>query len=429
MNGRPEARQGGRPFSGVLDVRRGELFPLLTSALLFFSILCSIKIVKAMRETVSTIAGLERIPDLWTYTFVFTVVANLLYWSLVNRVPRRRFVPWSLHFCATCLLIFWALLHGTSGTLQEWVGYGFYTWYSAFNLCVVSLFWVCMVDQFTTEQGRRLFGLIAIGGTLGGILGSKLAEWLVGSVGEAGLFLLAAGAIEIAVVANALRERLAGDSRAPDRNVVAGGGVFEGLGLVLRTRTLAWFAVLIVLMTAAQGGFYFLQLDFVREHLPRADRTVYYAQKEALADTLTLLLEVFVTARAVRWLGVGITLSIVPVLAIAGIFVVLSSPELGLVLIVHALWDSGRHGLVRPAREIVFTKLGAAAKYKSKTFLDAFLYRGSDVAWSWFFGMFRGATVPWVTIAWVTIPFAAAWGIVGPVLGWSHKRDRGVGAS
>lgn len=419
MTPEPEEQQGEALISRVLGIRAGELVPLLSSAFLFFSILCAIKIVRALRETASTIAGIENLADWWTWTFAFTVVANLAYWKLVNHLPRRRFVPWSLHACAACLLGFWALLRGTSGDAQYEVVFWFYVWFSAFNLCVVSLFWVCMVDQWTTEQGRRLFGLIGIGGTLGAILGSLLADGLVDRLGEAGLFLVAAGAIEFAVLMNAIRERTSGSAIDTTHEVVAGAGVFEGMQLVFSRRTLTWFAVLIVLMTAAQGGFYFLQTGYVREFVERADRTSYYAQKEVLADSVTLFLQIFVVGRVVRWLGVGTTLSIVPVFAIFGLAVFLVSPELSVLLIVHALWDAGRHGLLRPAREVVFTRLGAEAKYKSKTFLDSFLYRGGDVVWARFFDLFGS----WNVIGWVTVPFAVLWAAVGPFLGRSHRKD------
>jgi AAA family ATP:ADP antiporter len=62
---------------------------------------------------------------------------------------------------------------------QVWVGRAFYIWVGVFNLFVVTVFWAFMTDVFNTEQGKRLFGFISVGGTLGGILGGTITASLV----------------------------------------------------------------------------------------------------------------------------------------------------------------------------------------------------------------------------------------------------------
>jgi AAA family ATP:ADP antiporter len=72
-------------------------------------------------------------------------------------------------------------------------GQVFYVWFSVFNLFATMVFWALMADRFTLEQGKRFFGLIAVGGTLGAIAGPWLASQLAAPLGTPALLLVSAG--------------------------------------------------------------------------------------------------------------------------------------------------------------------------------------------------------------------------------------------
>jgi len=101
------------------------------------------------------------------------LVANPAFAALVSRLPRRRFIPFAHRFFMANLALFFALFHLLPHRSLV-LGYAFYIWLSVFNLFVVSLFWGLMSDLFREEQGKRLFGLLAMGGTLGAIVGAGL---------------------------------------------------------------------------------------------------------------------------------------------------------------------------------------------------------------------------------------------------------------
>ncbi len=406
-------------------IEQGETRLFLSSAALFFTILCTIKLLRGMRETISTVAGLEGLPNLWAATFGFATLANVGYWWLVNRMPRRRFVLLSLHLCAVCLGLFWWLLRTIDDpTTLEWIGYAFYAWYSAFNMCVISLFWVCMVDDCREAQAKRLFGPVGAAGTIGGVVGSSAAALLVSHVGFDGLFAIAAVLVEFAVACYLWRDRNPDRPEETSGRAIAAGGVWEGIRLVVRDPRLRWFAVFIVFMTAAQSGFYFWQAEFVRDAIPlQANRAVYYSTKDAATDTLTALVQIFVTSRLLHSFGVTCGLAALPVIALAGIGMVQAVSALLLVAVTHTVWDAGRHSLVKPAREVFFTPLGLETKYKSKTFLDSMLYRGSDVAWGYLFGALKFGT-----LLLATIPFLLGWSAVGAAIGRRHAREAGAGS-
>src|SRR5207253_1455858 len=110
---------------------------------------------------------------------------------------RAQLVPIVYRFFALNLIVF-AALYRMPGT-HAWVARAFFVWTSLFNLFVISLFWSLMADLFRKEQGTRLFGLVAAGGTLGAIAGPLVTFALVRWVGQAALMVLAAVLLELAV--------------------------------------------------------------------------------------------------------------------------------------------------------------------------------------------------------------------------------------
>src|SRR5207253_2579318 len=132
-----------------------------------------------------------------TGTLVVMLVANALFSALVARYTRRRFIPVAYRFLIANLLIFFALLFFVSKQNQIWIGRAFFVWTSVFNLFVVSVFWAFMVDVFNSDQGKRLFGFISVGGTLGAVVGAAITASLVQKIGTLALLLICAGLLEL----------------------------------------------------------------------------------------------------------------------------------------------------------------------------------------------------------------------------------------
>ncbi len=142
---------------------------MLLSAAFFFFVLASNLVLRALRGQIGVSAGTDNLPLLFTATFVTMMVANGVYWTLVNRLPKRKFVPFTYHVIAASLLLLYVLLRSSPEASQDGIKFTFFVWYSVINLFTVCLFWVCMVDFFTHEQGKRLFAFIGVGGLWGGL--------------------------------------------------------------------------------------------------------------------------------------------------------------------------------------------------------------------------------------------------------------------
>ncbi len=233
-------------WSRLVRVKPGEGRALLLAGSYFFFLMLGYYLLRPLRESMGIARGADKLPWLMTGTLLAMLLANPLFAALVSRLPRRRFIPLAYRFFGFNLLIFFVLFRVLPGHGGTALGYTFYIWLSVYNLFVVSVFWGFMGDLFSEEQGKRLFAMIAIGGTMGAIVGAGLTEALSRGVAfgvelplrasPAALVLVAAGILELAVqcVLALARDYKLGDQAGGPRE--PGPGLLEGLRLILRSR-------------------------------------------------------------------------------------------------------------------------------------------------------------------------------------------------
>src|SRR5215471_16181103 len=176
--------------------------------LYIFAVLSSYYIMRPIRDQAGIAGGVNNLQWLFTGTLIGMLVLNLPFAWLVKTLPRRRFIPLSYRFFAVNILLFAAALHVADQTAAVWIGRIFFIWVSVYNLFVVSIFWQMNVDLFSSEQGKRLFGFIAAGATIGAIVGSGLTASLARSVPPTLLLFGAALLLEVAVFAAGRLSRL-----------------------------------------------------------------------------------------------------------------------------------------------------------------------------------------------------------------------------
>jgi AAA family ATP:ADP antiporter len=397
---------------------------VLWSFLYFFACLSSYYILRPIRDEFGVSAGVQKLPLLFTATFIVTLLVTPIFGAIVARVPRRRIVPVSYHLFSLMLVGFFAALH--LGVARGTVGIVFFVWVSVYNLFVTSVFWSLMADLFTVEQGRRLFGLIAAGGTLGAMAGPSVTSLLVGEIGTKGLFLVSIGLLQLSVVcvlflvAWARKHGNSELARTGERSI--GGSLVDGAKVTFRSSFLRGTSLQIVLLTTTQTVLYFAQASLVKGAIAdEAERTQLLANVDLVVNLATLLLQGVLFSRLVRWLGVGVALAATPVVAILVLGASAALPVLAVVLTAIAARRAAHYALERPARELLFTAVGADEKYKAKNFQDTGVYRGGDVAAAW---MLHGLGLAGLGIAGTAIvglPFAIAG--VGVAL-WLGRRHR-----
>ena len=149
----------------------------------------------------------------------------------------------------------------------------------------------------------------------------------------------------------------------------------------------------------------------------RGVRTAFFAKVDLAVNVLTVIFQVYLTARIVKWLGVGLTLAIVPVVTAAGFVALGLYPTLTILVVVQVIYRAGRYGLTKPAREMLWTVLGREEKYKAKPFLDAAVYRGGDLVSGWIYTGLAAIGLSIGAIALAAAPVVGIWALLGFKLG------------
>lgn len=397
-----------------LDLQAGEPAAVAWSLFYFFCLLSSYYMLRPLRDEMGIQAGVDQLQWLFTATFVVMAGAVPLFGYASARWRRSRLVPGIYLFFALSLCCFFALFR----MLQDvtWAARAFYVWVSVYNLFVVSVFWSFMTDIFSRAQGKRLFGLIAAGGSLGAVAGPLLAAWLAQTLGISLLPLFAAlllsGATLAAIKLNLLQQQAAAVGAELH------GGVWEGVRLVAGSRFLQGIALFIWLYTTLATFLYFQQAHLVAAAFDNpADRTSVFAAVDLLVNGLTIAIQLFLAGRIMQHAGIGKTLALLPLLLAAGFAALAVAPTIAVLLSVQVLRRAGNYGITRPAREVLYTSTGRKARYKAKNFIDTVVYRGGDALAGWLFAALKAAGLGLGGIALLAVPLAAAWGWLGYRLG------------
>lgn len=409
----------------AIDLKQGEGRALFWSFLYFFFLLSSYYILRPIRDEMGVTAGVERMQWLFTGTFIAMLAVVPLFGWITSRYPRRRFLPLVYGFFIANILVFY-LLFETNAGINRVAGL-FFVWLSVYNLFVVSVFWSFMADLFRNEQAQRLFGFIAAGGTTGAIAGPALTAVLVRQVGTGQMLLISAALLALAIVSilrliawqrTAVSGEVAGSTRTGEAEAPLGGAIMNGFLLVLRSPYLLGICALIVLYASLSTFLYLQQAQIVRDAFDdSATRTAVFAGIDFAVNVLTLAIQAFFTGRLVKWLGLGMTLALIPLLLSAGFLVLGLQPLLPVLIVVQVIRRAGNYAIMRPAREMLYVVVSREEKYKAKNFIDTVVYRGGDALSSWVYAGLRGFGLSLAAIAWISVPLSLAWAWIAFALG------------
>ena len=399
----------------VLGADAEERAALAWAFLCFFSLLLGYYILRSVREAMIAADGRRLIPAVFTSVFICMLALTPVYGAIVSRFPRRRFLPVVYVFVILSLAGFSAAF--SSSIEQGWVTLSFAIFLSVINLFTDSVFWSFMSDIFVTAQARRLYGIIAAGGTAGAIVGPLVTRFVVARLGVPNLLLLSAFFYAVCLVCilrlvpwaraqEARRHR--GDGEQP-----IGGSVLAGFRLVV-SKPLLFALVLFMFFGVSIGTLLYSQQAAVvgARHLSAAARTEYFAGIDFGVNMVALSVQLLLTRALLTRFGVA------PLLLIPAALVTLGLGGL-------AFWFSGAllaavqivtRGLsfsfVKPARESLFTQVDRESRYKAKNFIDTVIYRGGDMTTSWAYFVLAGFGLGLPALAGVWAVVAMIWGLV-----------------
>jgi AAA family ATP:ADP antiporter len=271
-----------------------------------------------------------------------------------------------------------------------------------------------MVDVFDAEQGKRLFGFIAAGATLGGIVGSAVTAGLARQVPPTYLLLGAALLLEAAVCCvrrlSRMSAALHGRPASHGDESPIGGSVFAGFKHAFGSPYLINVCFYILLFTITSTFLYFQQAEIVRQSFTdRGARTAFFARVDLWVNVLTLGAQLFLTSRALRWFGVAVTLAALPLISMIGFGMLALAPTIAVLVVYQVIRRAGNFAFARPSREVLYTVVSREDKYKAKSFIDTVVYRMGDQVGAWSYAALGLLGFAVTGVAVVAVPVSLAW--------------------
>jgi AAA family ATP:ADP antiporter len=351
------------------------------------------------------------------------------YSMLANRIEPARLVKWIMASFVIALGLFFLL-----GRASVALGFAFFVWLGIFSTLSIAQFWSLANDVMTEAEGRRLFPMIAVGGTVGGIVGAQIAARTMAVMTPYQLMLLAAGLLvgcmALTHATHAMGERhrtrvpALSDREARDRR--------GGFTLVLRDRylTLIALSVFVLNMVNTTGDFILAQMVSAKAQAltgeaRRAFIGEFYGDFQTWVSSLTALVQILVVGRVFKTIGVGRALFFLPVIAVAGYGASALLPALALVAVVKVVENSTDYSLQNTIQQALFLPTSRDAKYKAKSAIDTVLVRLGDLASTGlvFVGVHAGLRV--LGFAVVNVVLGVAWVGIALML---RRRQEALGA-
>jgi AAA family ATP:ADP antiporter len=403
----------------------------LRAAVLAFScnfvLLASYYILRPLRDTMATVFGVAQLQELFTGTFVLTLLLAPVFAWCVARVKLSRFLPGVFWVLIINLAIFYTLFRVSPGS--RWAAAAFFWWFSVINLFLISVFWTLMADTFSSGQATRLFAFIAAGGSSGAVLGPIVTKSFVKSIGVSGLVLVACAGFFIVIVLIHLLMQEKEKLRVLDRDTQKTsldhnlpGNPLRGFALLFSSRYLLGQAVFFVLMTWIATILYFLQADYIAKAFSAVEsRAIAFADVDLFVNICSAVVLIFGMGRFLQRFGVTASLALSPILMVIACFVLALAPTFFVVQSARAVQRISQYAIARPSREVLFTVLDQQSKYKAKNVIDTTVYRFGDLTAAWLQAGLRSLGFGVLAIVGLGMAVSAVWGLSAFIIGRRYQ--------
>ena len=405
-----------------LMIRPNEQKLVSWSFIYFFCLLSGYFILRPLRDEMGIINGVNKMQWLFTGTFIAMLLVVPLFGFVTRKYPLKKVLSVSYLFFVSNLVLFYFFFafSGKSSILAS----SFFIWLSVFNLFVVSLFWSFMADVFSSNASKRVFGIIAAGGSLGALVGPIIASFIVKNSSIKNLILIAIcfllGAIfsikKITKLKVAKSNKRKGSQFSP--TIVLKKNFWKELQKVFQSKYLLTIIGFILLYTAISTFLYFEQAHILENTIKQSDkRIVYFSNVDLITNVLAIGGQFLVTNRIIKRYGLAFALGSIPFLLAIGFVIVSYKLSLLVIAILIIIHRAGNFSILKPSREMLYTVCNKEEKYRAKNFIDTVVYRGGDALTGWIFTLFISLGFGLSIIALLAVPLVLLWSLTGYRLG------------
>ena len=396
-------------------VKEKEVKAVIFSFLFVVVLMSAYYILRPVRDAMASDWTDAEVSWLWTLNFFISTAIVALYGVMVSKFRFRLLVPTMYGIFAISFIIFYAL--GSVFEDRTVIDKSFYVWVSVFSLFHISVFWTFMSELFSKEQSGRLFGIIAVGASVGGLIGPSITAFFSVSLGIDNLMLIASMMLFIPIpiifYLQSLKAKELNNEALdiPVSNQSIGGNPLAGFKIFFSNPYLLSIGLFIFLYTGISSFVYF-ELKNLLSDFSRPERSVIWAQMDLAVNILAISTGLFATSRIVTKFGMPVTIAMVPIMICIGLLVLAISPLLGVVVVLQVIRRAGNYAVTRPAREMLFTLVNQETRFKAKPVIDIVAYRGGDMLTAWLFtGLTQGLGLGLAAVAAVGAGIASLWAL------------------
>lgn len=374
-------------------VQTEEWYAVILSFFYYFCILAAYYVIRPIRDQLAVEVGSPQLLRFFAATFTATLILTPMFAWLVSYWPRRVIMPFVYLFFIVCQLIFILLFYHQSLLSRQTLGTLFFVWVSLFNLFIVSVFWSFMADIWSDTQARRLFPIIALGGTAGAVIGPMITRSLVEFIELTSLLMISVALLIAAIICIVFLGKWARQfgvhRNEANHGEAIGGGMLDGLKQIFTNSFIGSMSLMMLFNDAIGTIAYSLIIDYSGGAFP--NNVIEQTRFAANLDFWTNMMQVIIQTTLTRWLlvhyGAGWVFAIwASIIVFACLTMGLSNdaytpilgsmPPIALVLIITR---SLSYGMIQPARETLYTLVHRSLRYKGKNAVDTTVWRAGDV--------------------------------------------------
>ena len=415
----PQPSRLSRLTDSVVHLRQGEAATALLMFAYSFLAMAGYNMIKPVtRGLFIEKLGADNLP--WVQ-FAAGIAIGLImqgYTKAIALAPRRWMVPLTLAGITLGMTLFYLLFAGLPA--NKGVAVGFYLFGLIIGILLISQFWTLANDVYDPRQAKRIFGFIGAGSSLGGFAGATTTSTIVERVGANTMLLVSASTLAVCTITVTLlirREPGAGKSDASRTGEAKGVSSAEAWRLLRSSRHLQVIAMVIA-FAAVGAAIIEQQINMAVAEAKGATNadavTAFLAQITAYLSIIGFVVQIALTSRIHRFLGIGFALMILPVVDGATGLLMLANGALWSAGLARILDTSLRYTVDKTTREILFLPLPLDIKYQAKPFIDVTVDRVAKglgallllvLVQKW------GLHLGWRQLSYASVTMMALWGL------------------
>ena len=367
-----------RLFGSFIDIRKGEAGLVSLMFAYYYLILVTIYFLKPTRDSLFLVRlGAEQLPLVFVLIALIVLPVTTSYARLSRSLSLTRLINVTTAILVVNLLI----LRGLIGLDQNWVYYVFYIWVSIYGVLSTSQFWLFAGTVFNPAQAKRLFPLLNIGGILGAVTGGEVTSFIVQTVRvpTENLLFFCMGFLLVCIILLNIMWKIKekeGEELPPPLSYEEQrrDSVRDMVGTIRRSRSLEFIVGIIAFMVMVNTfvDFQFKSIS-VATFPEKADLTAFMGKFYGRIGLIPLFIQVFLSSRLLRTLGVGGAILLLPGSLMLGSAALFIAPSLLTGIFLRGADQSFRYSLNKTGLELLFLPVPMELKKRTKVFIDVFI--------------------------------------------------------